>query len=159
MQVLIIGGDCLNSNGHSIGKWISIIYRYAQCYMTRELEPYNIGSGQFIFLGTLYREDGVHQETLAKKINIDKGTTARAIKKLEKEGYVVRKEDPEDRRAYKVFLTEKALEVKPEIFKILMNWTDILSKDLTRDEKEKVIELLQRMSKNAALFFKEKYEK
>lgn len=147
----------MEANDHSIGKWISIIYRYAQNYMTRELEPYNIGGGQFIFLGALYRQDSISQETLSKKLNIDKGTTARAINKLEKEGYVVRKENPEDRRAYKVFLTKKALEIKPEINKVLKNWTKVLSKDFTEDEKEMVTGLLKRMADNAASFVKEKY--
>lgn len=159
MQLFILGGISLQSNHHSIGKWISIIYRYAQNFIIRELEPYNIGGGQFMFLVALYRQDGIHQEALSKNLNIDKGTTARAIKKLEKEGYVIRKEDPEDRRAYKVSLTKKALEIKPEIYKALKNWTEILSKDFTKDEKEMVTGLLKRMADNVASYVKEKYEK
>lgn len=148
----------MEPNDHSIGRWISIIYRYAQNYMTKELEPYNIGSGQFMFLLTLYKEDGIHQEKLSCYLNIDKGTTARAIKKLEREGYVIRKEDMEDRRAYKVFLTEKAIEIQPIVYKALMNWTDVLSKDFTSDEKEMILVLLKRMAENAASFIKEQQD-
>ena len=35
---------------------------------------------------TLYRKDGISQEELSENLHIDKGTTCRAIKKLEEEG-------------------------------------------------------------------------
>lgn len=159
MQLIVLEVFLLKCNDHSIGKWISIIYRYAQNYFSRELEPYNMGGGQFIFLLALYKEDGIHQECLSKLLNIDKGTTARAIKKLEEEGYVLRREDPMDRRAYKVFITNKAQAIKPEFYKILASWTDILSKDFTVEEKELAISLLQRMAENAADFVRINHEK
>ena len=48
-------------------------------------------------------KDGIKQEEMASSLNIDKGTTARAIKKLEEEGYIYRQKDKEDNRAQLVF--------------------------------------------------------
>ena len=42
-----------------------------------------------MFLLELYKKDGKNQEELSEKLNIDKGTTARAIKKLEEEGFLI----------------------------------------------------------------------
>ncbi|RKD20876.1 transcriptional regulator, MarR family [Caminicella sporogenes DSM 14501] len=146
---------CLDN---SIGKWISILHRYAKCYIDRELKTYNIGSGQFIFLVLLFKKDGINQEDISKIINIDKGTTARALKKLEKEGYIKRQIDPDDKRAYKVYITEKALSIKSKIFNVLKKWTDILSSDFTEEEKELALKLLQKMSQNASNYIKKNYK-
>ncbi|QEK13294.1 MarR family transcriptional regulator [Crassaminicella thermophila] len=140
----------------SIGKWISIIHRYGKVYFEKELKPYNIGSGQIIFLMMLLKKDGISQEFMAEHLKIDKGTTARAIKKLEKEGYVIRKVDPEDKRAYKVYTTEKAVSIKPKIKKILSGFTEILEDSFTEEEKELLLKLLKKMAENAAMKIKGK---
>ena len=133
----------------SVGRYISCIYRNFHKYMHHQLPEYNIGSGQFHFLMMLYRKDGVNQETLAEKLNIDKATSARAIKKLEEQGFVIRKKDSNDRRNYHIFLTPKAKKLKTNIGKILSNWTDILLEDLSEGEEKQLYSLLEKISKNA----------
>ncbi|WP_058486608.1 MarR family winged helix-turn-helix transcriptional regulator [Defluviitalea phaphyphila] len=140
----------------SIGKYISILYRQQQCYINKELEPYGISSGQFIFLNILYHKDGINQEEISNLLNIDKGTTARAIKKLEKTGYISRKTDPKDHRAQLVFLTEKAYKIRGKIYKVLKNWTQILISDFSEEDKEKTIKLLEAMTRNIDLYYKRK---
>ncbi|MEE9151372.1 MAG: MarR family transcriptional regulator [Thermoplasmata archaeon] len=133
----------------SIGRWISLIYRQGQIHIGKELQVYNIGSGQFPFLTVLYDEDGLSQEEISRILNVDKATAGRDIKRLAEEGYVERKRNPEDRRAYKIFLTEKGKKVKPVIRRVLSSWTSILSSDFTEEEKDLIIELLKRMYQNA----------
>lgn len=138
-----------------LGKWISMIYRHLHTYLSRELKPYNLGSGQYIFLMRLYKIDGICQEELTKWLHIDKATTARAIKKLEEEGYVTRKVCTNDKRAYRVYITDKALEIKPKIITILNQGADILEKDLTLEEKDIAIKLLRKMAENSEIFVKD----
>ncbi|MDI6705347.1 MAG: MarR family transcriptional regulator [Bacillota bacterium] len=83
----------------------------------------------------LYERDGISQEELSDQLMIDKGTTARALYKLEKAGYVIWQTDPEDRRAYNVFITDKARDIKPALYNILSSWTDILVTDLSQEER------------------------
>ncbi|MHC1754787.1 MAG: MarR family winged helix-turn-helix transcriptional regulator [Methanosarcina sp.] len=112
------------------------IYRSHQEYMTKELEAYRIGSGQFDFLLILYHKDGISQETLAKTLKVSKATSTRAVQSLEKEGYVYRKRDIDDLRAYKVFLTEKGKEMRGVILEKLVSFIDIIFSDFTPEEKE-----------------------
>ncbi|MHB1376733.1 MAG: MarR family winged helix-turn-helix transcriptional regulator [Candidatus Humimicrobiaceae bacterium] len=146
----------LNTQNRSINRWISILYRYGQSHIGKQVEQFNIGSGQYVFLLALYKKDGISQEEISGHLKIDKATTAKAIKKLEKEGYVKRDINSEDRRAFKVFLTQKAFDIKPEIHKILRNWADVLSEGFSEDEKKSVSELLGRMAKNAFVYFEKK---
>lgn len=133
------------------GRWISLLYRYGLIFVAKELEPYNIGKGQFMFLLALYKRDGMLQEEVATLFNIDKGTTARAISKLEKAGYVIRKPNDQDLRSNHVFLTQQGMDFKPRLYAILQRWTDILSTGMTAEETEKALDLLTKMSRNATM--------
>ena len=144
----------MSSDEKPIGKWISLLNRHCQAYISKNLRQYNIGSGQYIYIITLYRNNGISQDKLSDLLNIDKGTTARALQKLEQEGYIRREVDLKDRRAYKVFATEKAFELKPVICEVLQNTSNILSQNLSQEEKELAYNLLEKMSKNAVTFLK-----
>lgn len=139
----------MNLDVKSIGKYISILYRQAQSYITHQLRPYNIGSGQYIFLLALYRQDGINQEELTRELLIDKATTARALSKLEQEGYVKRERDPVDKRAYRVFITGKARKVRPIIYQTVRDWSDLLCADLNDEEKVVLDAILKKMVNSA----------
>ena len=74
-----------NNIKEPIGKYISQIYRKGRAFINKGLLEYDMGYGQMLFLLQLYRQDGISQEELTEKLSIDKGTTARSIKKLEKD--------------------------------------------------------------------------
>ena len=132
-----------------IAKWSSILYRYGQSYIGKQLETYGIGSGQFVFLIILFKNNGISQENMSERLKIDKATTAKSIRKLEDAGYVERIVDSEDKRAYKVFLTSKALDIKPFLQKVLTEWEKIITDGLSKDEKKPVSGLLEKMAGNA----------
>ena len=134
---------------HSLGKWISILYRYGQSYVSKKLEEYNIGCGQHVILLTLLRNGGISQEELAGHLKIDKGSIAKSIKKLEDEGYIEKMIDSDDKRAYKVFLTQKALDVMPQIQAALSSWEEIIVSDLSENEKQMVEQMMFKMAKKA----------
>lgn len=142
----------MQKNTESVGKWISILYRYAQIYLSRELEGLGIGSGQHIYLLELFKEEGVSQEKLSEKLCMDKATTARALDKLIKEDYVYREVDAEDKRAYKLYVTDKAIRIRPKLYDVMSKWTDVLVGEFESGEKEILLKLLNKMSKNAASF-------
>lgn len=131
-----------------IGRWLSITYRIGQCYLDKALKPYNLGSGQGMFLAVLLNQDGISQENLATILHIDKGTTARAIKKLEAEGYIVREVDPNDKRVNIIRVTEKSLAVQPLLKKVWEDWTNMLTSGFSEEEKVKAVALLRKMASN-----------
>jgi len=139
----------LKNNEGSIVRYISILYRYGQSYITKRLESLNIGSGQYGFLMTLYLKGGINQEELSCYLKIDKGTTAKAIRKLEDEGYLVRDIDLKDKRAYKISLTPKALEVIPVIQAAAKDWENIITSGLSKEESLLVEEVLYKMAEKA----------
>lgn len=133
----------------SLGRTVSILYRLGQSHMGKKLEPYNIGAGQFSFLAELLRRDGISQDEVASILRCDKATAARAIQHLEKHGYLERKQDEEDRRVKKVFVTAKAREISSILFSCLQGWTETLFQGFSGEEKELLLRLLSHSVKNA----------
>lgn len=152
----IYGGDTVNYHDRSVGRFISILYRRAQVYIANEMKAYGIGSGQFIFLSCLYEKEGISQEELSHLLMIDKGTTARAIQKLEQLGYVTREVNPDDRRGYQLFVTDKAIQLKPILYNILRSWTDRLVESLSEEEEDMIYSILEKMVTNTRCTIDEK---
>ena len=112
----------------SLIKAISAIDRYSQTYIGRNVKDYNIGQGQWAFLTQLlFNYDGITQEELSELLNIDKANTARALKKLEEEGYVYREEDPKDGRKKIVYVTAKARDFEQEFHEVFKGLNRILA--------------------------------
>ncbi|SDZ41469.1 DNA-binding transcriptional regulator, MarR family [Evansella caseinilytica] len=138
------------ANDHdSIRKWISTIHRYSMTYRSRSFSQHGIGSGQLSFLSVLYQKDGISQDELAQQLHIDKTTAARAIQKLEQLGLVSRKTSTVDRRVNLVFLTQKARDIHPDILSTMQAWTDILVQGFSAAERELLLDMLKKVSRNA----------
>ncbi|MCR4435512.1 MAG: MarR family transcriptional regulator [Clostridiales bacterium] len=137
------------------GKHISLIYRYSQIFFNPLLNKYNLGSGQYQFLMTLYDNNGIIQEQLSKLVKLDKATTARAIKKLEKEGYVFRMTSEDDKRAQKLYTTKKAAAVREYLENVLDSWNKIMLENFSQDQKEQLFELIEKVGSNIINYFAE----
>ena len=131
-----------------IGKWISVIHRKFQIDINKVLKPYDLNSSQYIFLVELYREDCVTQEYLVNKLHIDKSATARALKQLENNGYVMRSINLLDKRAYDIKLTEKAHAIHSELIDLLSDWNKYLTRNLTSEQHAMVHTLIKQMAED-----------
>ena len=131
-----------------IGKYISQLYRKGSVFINKEVSKHGIGSGQFMFLLELYTKDGKNQEEIAETLKIDKGTTARALKKLEEQGFVTRIKDENDKRSNKIYLNDKAKDVREGVLDVLNDWNKEITKSLTEEEEEMLKSLLEKVCKN-----------
>lgn len=132
----------------SAGKYVSAIYRHLQILIADELKPYRIGSGQYIFLITIAGREGITQKALSEELLIDKTTTAKAVSKLEAEGYVKRVAAQEDQRFNRLLLTEAGREVLPKVKEKLRQLVGVGRQDMTDAEYATLISLLKRMLTN-----------
>ena len=142
----------------SLGRAVGIIHRHGMIYMDKELAAMGLGRGTFLFMVTLYFNDGMRQEEITRELAINKGTTTRAISKLEQLGYVQRQADPADGRAHRVMLTDKARAIRPAFMAVLDRGTDILADGFTQAERHRALDLLKRMGANIARYVGEARE-
>jgi DNA-binding MarR family transcriptional regulator len=134
----------------SHGKYISAIYRHMQVLIAAELAPFRIGSGQYIFLMAIAGQEKITQKALSENLLIDKTTTAKAIAKLEAEGYVRREADPADNRYQLLYLTEAGRAVVPKVQEALYRVKDIARKGINDEEYAFLLDLLKKVLRNVS---------
>lgn len=132
----------------SIGRDVSHLFRSIRNFMGRQLEPYGIGDAQFPFLMMLLHEDGISQEYLATALKCDRATSARSITRLEDAGYVRRIVDPDDKRAYKVFLTGQGHDMRQIVWSVSRDLNDMLLEGFTDEEKLSFRNMIQKAGTN-----------
>ena len=73
----------------------------------RRAAPLGVTRAQWRALAWLGREPGLRQVELADHLDIEPITLCRIVDRLEESGLVERRRDPEDRRAWRLHLTDK----------------------------------------------------
>lgn len=136
-------------NEYYINRFISVIYRQAQRYYDRQFDPQIIRRGQYFFLTRISEHEGISVLELAKNGYFDKGTTAKAIKKLEELSYVRVVPDQNDRRVHRLYTTKQATQVLSTIQKARQDWEDALTKNLSKEEISTAKILLKKLAENA----------
>lgn len=134
-----------------LSKYISSLYNVMHYKLYKDLDKYNLIGGLHHYLIFIYFNEGLTQEAISKALYRDKGTTARAIKKLEEFNYIVRYQDIEDKRAYKVYATENAKKIMSELLNIIDGWNDVVTYDFSEEEKILALKLLKQMDVNAKM--------
>ena len=124
---------------------ISFTYRSVQKYFAKELAQYHIGWGHFAILMSLYDQEGCSQDSLAQSRGFDKTMIAKSILRLEEEGIVYRKIDPEDKRIKRLYLTEKGITLKPEMRRIGFELNYSCSRILTQTRRHLLSRAFERL--------------
>lgn len=91
---------------------ITKIAREAEKSVLRYLREDGVGTAEIDLIHALRHNPGCTQAKLAEILNADKAAVARRTQNLEKKGYLVRKDDPNDKRSRLLFPTEKAETLK-----------------------------------------------
>lgn len=138
--------------GSNINKYASIINRLSHIYFDKELERHGIGGGQQFFLLRIAELPGISLLSLAEQGYFDKGTTARAVRKLEERGLVRRETDSKDRRIIRLYVTEQAGPVLNDVTEVIKTWYREVTAGLSEEEKRVSEDLLDRMAGNARGF-------
>ncbi|MDG0791149.1 MarR family transcriptional regulator [Cohnella ginsengisoli] len=119
-----------------------------QVAIAAELAPYRIGSGQYIFLMAIASGRSVTQKALSERLLVDKTTTAKAIAKLEMEGYVRREPDPADNRYQLLELSEAGRQVVPKVREALARMKARTRKGLSDEAYDSFLESLKIVLRN-----------
>ncbi len=134
---------------------ITDIARCAAQFRSEELAPLGLKSCHASYLCVICSNPGITQDQLARKIFINKSNVARQLAILEEEGFVERRNDPEDKRAMQVFPTQKAQDCLPKIDEIFKTWETIVFQDLTGQEQLLISKILEKMKERAGQWMDE----
>jgi DNA-binding MarR family transcriptional regulator len=128
---------------------VAVLYRKSQSYLSVALGKHNLTTAEQPFFAALQTCDGATQDELSALINVDKSATARTVKLLEDKGYVKRVQDEADRRQNRVFLTDTARNLWPDVEHELICFNELLTQNVPADNLEIVYTALLQMEENA----------
>lgn len=127
---------------------IGMIARALDSISNIEFKEYDLTRGQYLYLVRICENPGIIQEKLAEMIKVDRTTAARAIKKLELNGFIEKKDDEHNKKIKKIFPTEKGKKVFPFIKRENDHSNSVALAGFSEREAESIFHLLQRVGKN-----------
>ena len=127
---------------------IGMIARALDSISNIEFKEHDLTKGQYLYLVRICENPGMIQEKVAEMIKVDRTTAARAIKKLEINGFIEKKEDKHNKKIKKLFPTEKGKSIYPFIKRENDYSNTVALEGLSEREVETISDLLQRVRKN-----------
>ncbi len=130
-------------------KNISTIARCAILYRGSRLENTGLSGYQLPYVMEISKKPGITQEQIASELHVNPSTVTRQLSLMEKDGFIERIRNSEDKRILEVYPTEKMEKVFPEVKSVFRNWRDSLTEELSNEEKDLLEELLEKLARRA----------
>lgn len=111
--------------------------------------PYELTPSQYKILRLLYLEEpeSVRQIDIEKSFSMTNPTVTGLLNNLEKKEWIQRIPNPNDSRSKVIRLTAKAENLRNELLDISEQLEDMLTDNLNEQEKDQLIELMNKMLK------------
>lgn len=134
-----------------IGVVISDVARLLRTEFDRRVRKLGITRAQWLVLTRLHRHPGASHTELADMMEVEKATAGRMIDRLEANGWVERRVEPDDRRVKRVYLTAEAERVHKRIWRVAEATVDDGLADLSSSEARQLMALLMRVKRTLVL--------
>jgi DNA-binding MarR family transcriptional regulator len=116
------------------------------------LEPVGLTLSAWYPLVVLRVEDGMSQRELGSRLNLKDAAIGKAIDALERQGLVVRKKDPHDRRKALVCLTRRGREVAEIVAQKRKEFQAVVASGFSKEEESVFRNMLGRAYENISAF-------
>lgn len=94
---------------NSLGYRINDLARLIRKRFDEESRDLGVTNSQWRVLVNVFRRPGINQGALAELMEVEPITTCRMVDRLEMAGLVERRRDPNDRRAWQIYLKDAAM--------------------------------------------------
>jgi DNA-binding MarR family transcriptional regulator len=132
------------SLGHLLGQVCRLHHRRAHTL----LDAIGIYRGQPPVLEALDAEDGRTHSELAAWLHVSPATVSKMIQRMEKSALVERRDDPQDQRVSRVYLTAEGRRMHAELQQVLEALRDETFAHLSAEERTTLRRLLLQVRKN-----------
>lgn len=127
---------------------VGMIERALDSISNIEFKDINLSNLQFLYVVLIYEHPGIIAEQLANLIKVDRTTLARAVRRLEKQGYVYRESDPDNKKIKHLYVTEKGKQIYPFIIRENSHSNEVALQGFTPEEAQQVHDYLKRIRQN-----------
>ena len=132
----------------NIGLLIHDVARLLRVLYDRQMSSIGLTRSQWWLLTYLFFKDGINQSELAILMDMEKAPLSRLLDRMEKKGWVIRKNENKDRRTKNIYLSES---IKPLISSMRDKAAEYRNESLsilTDKELNKLKDILQILKKD-----------
>jgi MarR family transcriptional regulator for hemolysin len=134
----------------SVSLKLAIVARRLRLKYDQRAEESGLTRAQWSVLAVVSRRPGATQRTLADLLSVTDVTAGRMVDRLCADGYLERRDNPEDRRAYRIYLTDRARPVLARLSKLSTLFEEEVFANFTNEDLARLDDLLGLMARNLA---------
>ncbi len=118
----------------------------------RRIQPLGLAPAQFMTLLELWEEDGLTQKQLIERLNVEQATMANTLRRMERDGLIVRRPHPDDGRAHQAWLTSTAHALREAATAAAQAQNTFALSDLSEEETVTLLALMRRVIRTMRKF-------
>lgn len=133
---------------HSIGYRIKLLAQLSGRRFQERLEPFGLTPFHWLVLCCLWQEDGLPTSSIGEKLQQVGGTLTGVIDRMEERDLVRRERDPNDRRIWRIWLTQAGRELQDVLPPIAIGIREQAMTGISSADRELFSELIDRAIAN-----------
>lgn len=110
MQVLVFA--MAFDKSQSAGFLANHMARLFASELQTALKPLGLAPAQFMTLLELWEENSLTQKQLVQRLDVEQATMANTLRRMERDGLIIRRANPKDGRAQFICLTVEAMQLE-----------------------------------------------
>lgn len=134
--------------GASLGYLVNHLARLLARALHQRIGPNGVVPGQFAQLLVLYERGPMTQQELVAIVQIEQPTMAATLKRMERDGLITRRPDPQDGRRSLIELTEHARSLEPLLVAAAQEVNELALGGLGVEERRRLLAVLSRVIDN-----------
>jgi MarR family transcriptional regulator, transcriptional regulator for hemolysin len=134
----------------NVGFLLHDVSRLMRASFDQRAQALGLTRAQWRVLVHLAPRQGINQSALADILELDAVTMGRHVDRLERDGWLERRPDPGDRRAWRLHLTEASQPTLDRMDRIATDMQAAALEGVPPADRERLIEMLSRIKANLA---------
>ncbi|MDH5598263.1 MAG: MarR family transcriptional regulator [Cyclobacteriaceae bacterium] len=126
---------------HIKGTWHALARMYS-----RKAQEFGLTTNTAFVLLNVNSEYGTRVTKIAPLMGLEVTSISRIMKSMEESGLIIRKPDPEDGRAVRVFLTKMGKEQKSLATETVMSFNELVHRNISKSKLDTFFEVMNKIN-------------
>lgn len=132
----------------NLGSLIAQVSRLMRRAFDEKARAIGVTRPQWQVLSLLSSREGINQGGLAEILEVEPITLGRMVDRLQDAGLVERRPDPSDRRAWRLYLTDKARQLHNQLMPLAQEMIEAALEGIPPDRQSEIAVSLRRIRTN-----------
>lgn len=110
------------------------------------LSPYGVQPGYLLILDHLWKNGAATQKELVNHLDLEQATLSNTLKRMERDGLIVRKPNRSDKRIHAISLTDKGQSLQSTVLSAIDDLRKTVHKGLTVSDRKYFNRIMRQMT-------------